>query len=86
VKWPSYHNAFRSLIVDDSGRIVVETYEKAADERGFYYDIFDPEGRYLARILLNAAPRSITKDKLYTIEEVEKGYQEVKRYSVTWRY
>jgi len=86
VKWPSYHNAFRSLIVDDSGRIIVETYEKAADERGFYYDVFDPEGRYLARILLNAAPRSITKDKLYTIEEVEKGYQEVKRYSVTWGY
>ena len=86
VNWPSHHNAFRSLIVDDSGRIIVETYEKAADERGVYYDVFDPEGRYLARILLNAAPRAMKKDRLYTIEEDEEGYQNVKRYSVTWKY
>jgi len=86
VNWPSHHNSFRSLIVDDSGRIIVETYEKAADERGVYCDVFDPEGRYLARILLKTAPRAARKDKLYTIEDDEKGNQLVKRYSVTWGY
>jgi hypothetical protein len=86
VKWPSYHNAFRSFIVDDSGRIIVETYEKAVDERGVYYDVFDSEGRYLTRLVLKTPPRAIRKDKLYTIEEDEEGYQLVKRYSVTWGY
>jgi hypothetical protein len=86
VNWPSYHNTFRSFIVDDSGRIIVETYEKAADERGVYYDVFDSEGRYLARLVLKTPPRAIRKDKLYTVEEDEEGYQLVKRYSVTWGY
>jgi hypothetical protein len=86
VNWPSHHNAFHSFIVDDSGRIIVETYKKAVDERGVYYDVFDSEGRYLTRLVLKTPPRAIRKDKLYTIEEDEEGYQLVKRYSVTWGY
>ncbi len=85
VNWPSHHNAFQSLNVDDSGKIFVETYEKAAEGPGFYHDVFDPEGRYIAKILLKATPRVVKKDKLYTIEEDEDGNQVVKRYNITWR-
>jgi hypothetical protein len=85
VNWPGHHNAFDDIAVDDEGRIFVQTYEKAFDDRGYYYDVFDPEGRYLALVPFKAAPRVIKKDKLYTIEEDEDGYQVVKRYKVTWR-
>ena len=85
VAWKKNHNAFHSLDVDDSGKMFVQTYEKGADGSGYYYDIFDPEGRYLARVLLKVAIRGLRRDKLYTIEEDEKGFQVVKRYKVSWR-
>jgi hypothetical protein len=85
VNWPRHHNAFHSLGVDDSGRIFLQTYEKAAGGDGYYCDIFDPEGRYIAKVALKTAPRALKKGKLYAVEEDEKGYQVVKRYRVIWK-
>jgi hypothetical protein len=84
VNWPSHHNAFRSIHVDDSGRIFVGTYEKAADGLGDYYDIFDREGKYGARVVLKAEPKVVKKDQIYTIEEDQDGNQVVKRFKITW--
>lgn len=83
VYWDKYHNAFQFLNIDDAGRIFVQTYEKASN--GYYYDVFDSEGKYIAKIQLKMQPRNWKKGKLYTIEEDEEGYQVVKRYNVTWR-
>jgi hypothetical protein len=85
VNWPSHHNAFHSLDVDDSGRLFVQTYEKGVDGNGYYYDIFDPEGRCIAQVLLKAAPRAIKNGKLYTIEEDDMGFHVVKRYKMAWK-
>ena len=82
---PKHHNPYRWLLVDDENRIFVMTWEKAAEEKGYYYDIFDPEGRYIAKILLEHPPIVFKKNKLYTIEQDEEGYQIVKRYKVMWR-
>ena len=82
---PKHHNPYRWLLVDDENRIFVMTWEKAAEEKGYYYDIFDPEGRYIAKILLEHTPIVFKKNKLYTIEQDEEGYQIVKRYKAMWR-
>jgi len=84
VNWNKYHNAFQFLNIDDVGRIYVQTYEKASS--GYYYDVFDSNGRYIAKIPLIARLRICKKSKFYTIEEDEDGYQYVKRYKVTWKY
>jgi len=84
VNWPEHHNAFNNLESDDVGRIFVQTYEKAIDDGGFYYDVFDPEGRYLTHIPLKSAPKAIRKNNLYVIEEDKDGYQHVKRYKINW--
>jgi len=84
VNWPEHHNAFNNLESDDIGRIFVQTYEKAVDGESFYYDVFDPEGRYLTHIPLKSAPKAIRKNNLYVIEEDKDGYQHVKRYKVNW--
>ncbi len=86
ISWEEYHNAFMYLSIDDFGRIFVRTYEKMPNESGFYYDVFDSEGRYIAKIPLKAQPQVWKKSMLYTIEEDEEGYQYVKRYKVTWSY
>jgi len=84
VNWDKYHNAFQFFNIDDTGRIFVQTYER--ESNGNYYDVFDTQGKYIAKIPLRIRPRIWKKGKLYTINEDEEGYQVVKRYKVTWNY
>ena len=86
VNWPKHHNAFQFLMVDDEERIFVQTYEKPTGGKGNYCDVFDPEGRFIAKLALLGAPRVVNDSRIYTIEEDEQGYQLVKRYRVTWRF
>jgi hypothetical protein len=86
LSWNEHHNAFIYLSVDDQGRIFVRTYERVSEDDKYYYDVFDSEGKYMAKIPLGARPQSWKKGKLYTIEEDEGGCQVVKRYKVTWKY
>ena len=76
---------FKGLFIDDEGRIYLETYEKCEDG-GFFSDVFDSEGRYIAKVRLGINPVWIVwkKAKLYTIEKDEEGYMFVKRYSTRW--
>lgn len=83
---PKHFPAFRRIMADDEGRIFVCTWERTADRRGYYWDVFDQEGKYIAKIPLKSRPRLWGKSKLYSIEEDEEGYQVVKRYAINWTY
>lgn len=83
---PKYHSAYRWFSADNEGRIFVMTQERVEDGEGYYCDVFDSEGKYIVKIPLKVRPRFWKKNKLYTIEEDEDGYQFVKRYKVTWKY
>ena len=83
--FPDYYPGFWHLSHDDEGRIFVQTFRRT-EEGSYYYDVFDSEGKYIAKIPLKARPRDWKNNKLYTIEEDEEGYQYVKRYKVIWRY
>lgn len=86
LSWNEHHNAFIYLNIDDKGRIFTRTYEKVPERDEYYYDVFDQEGRYIAKIPLKMRPMVWKKNKFYTIEEDEEGYQIVKRYKVVWKY
>jgi len=86
VSWKSHHNAFQFMNIDDAGRIFVQTYEKTTGGGSYYYDVFNSEGKYIAKIPLKSQPWVWKRGKLYNIEEDEEGYQVVKRYKVTWKY
>jgi hypothetical protein len=81
---PSVHFAYQYLGTDEKGRFFVGTWETSENGAGHYIDVFDPDGKYLCRFLLNAIPKVIRKDQIYTIEKDEDGYQCVKRYRMTW--
>ena len=81
-----FHTAFYRFSLDDEGRIFVQTWEKTEDREQYYYDVFDPEGKYIAKVPMKFRPQLWKNQKLYTIEEDEEGYQYVKRYKVTWNY
>jgi len=83
---PKYHTAYRWFTSDDEGRIFVMTWERAAEGEGNYYDVFDSEGKFMAKILLKTRPFVLKNNKLYTVEEDEQGFLFVKRYKATWKY
>lgn len=83
---PKYYPAFRDFIIDDECRIFVQTWEKVPDGDERYYDVFDKEGKFIAKIPLGLRTQLIKKNKLYAIEVDDDGYHVVKRYKVTWNY
>jgi len=87
LRCPENYPPFKNLVLDNKGRIFVETFEKC-EGGGCYSDIFDTEGRYIGKARLGMNPIWLVwkKGKLYTIERDEEGYQYVKRYKVTWNY
>lgn len=86
IEIPPYHPAFSYLRTDDEGQIFVRTWEKPTSGEGFFYDVFDGEGKYIAHMPLNFTPQVIKNGEIYTIEEDEEGYQYVKRYRISWKY
>ncbi len=47
---PENYPFYKAISIDSEGRIFIETYEKNKDRKETFYDIFDPEGRYIAKI------------------------------------
>ena len=81
---PKFHSAFQGILVDDQSRIYVQTWEK--NDGKYYYDIFTAEGKYLVKVLLNFTPLVIKRNKIYTVETDEEGYQKIKRHQIIWSY
>lgn len=83
---PRYFPAFQAFFsVDEEGRIYAQTFERQRAEDKFFYDVFDPEGKYAAKVQLNALPLYWKNSKMYSIEEDKDGFQLIKRYKVTWK-
>jgi len=72
--------------MDDEDRIYVMTWERASEGEGYYYDVFDPEGKYIAKVPLKTRPFVLKNKKFYTVEEDEEGFLFIKRYKTTWNY
>jgi len=87
---PSYFPPLRYFIVDEKGRMFVSTYEYEEKDKMDYlsYDVFDAEGRYIAKFF---HPRDeivfvVKKNKVYCLlRESEEGIPLVKRYSMVWK-
>ncbi len=79
-----FRPAYQRFFLDDEGRIFVITWERAEDINVFFTDIFDSEGRFIAKSPLKMKPYICKKQKLYSIEEDDDGYLSVKRYKINW--
>ncbi len=88
IHFPKHFPAFNDMYIDDEGRLFVQTYERVKDKEQYYYfDVFDPIGKYIAKIPIKAGRTRQyiwKKNKLYTVEVDEEGYPFIKRYKVIW--
>jgi len=81
--WPENFPPFRWIACDKESEIYVQTYEK--DKNGHAVcDVFDPEGRYIAKFSLPREERiiGIKKNYIYTFYDEFKEIPYVKRYRV----
>jgi len=86
---PRYFPPVRVFYVDDESRIYVRTYDYIAKDgvQLDRYDVFDPEGRYIAKFY---HPRAETaqyfrKNKMYArVEEEVYGIDVLRKYSLIW--
>jgi len=85
-EFPKYFPAFHNFACDEDGSIFVQTCEETEDGKEGIFDLFDTQGKHIARIPLRLRNFILKKGKLYTIEEDEEGYYYVTRYKVTWKY
>lgn len=82
---PDFKPPFRWIYSDEKGRIFVSTWERYPPSEGYYYDIFDSEGKHLISRPIEGDPLVFKNGKLYLIYKDEDGYQYIKRYKVTWK-
>jgi hypothetical protein len=76
--------AFRRIIADERGWLFVQTNERASDGKSYITDIFDPDGRYIARFGEGGMIYRVRGGKVYSVKEDAEGYQIVKRYAIEW--
>ena len=80
----SHHTAYRGIVADEKGRLFVQTWERSADGKKFSTDVFDSDGRYVAKIQDLGYVSVVLRDKLYIIDEDADGYPLVIRKALIW--
>lgn len=79
-----HYPAYMYISVDEKNNVFVQTYYEVSNGLESFYDVFNPDGKYICKVKLNALPQAWKNGKLYTIENDEDGFQVIKRYKVTW--
>lgn len=93
--FPKFHPPYRVVKSDDLGRIIVHVYSEysvePSQETETFFDVFDNEGRYIARFhypfkTLIEKPMLWRGGKFYTIEQDQDGYIYIVRYAVEFKF
>jgi len=86
IELSEYYNPLYYIICDGDNRMYVRTYERDS-KGGFYYDVFDSEGRNIAKFSIpgNELIFVARKNKMYSVVSKDGNeFSSVKRYSVEW--
>jgi hypothetical protein len=82
--FPKMFPPFQTFTLDEEDRVVVRTWEKGEGEDEFVHDIFDSEGRFIARFTSKIAVSVWKNGKAFAIDENEEGFNVIKRYKARW--
>jgi hypothetical protein len=86
IVFPEFYPPFSGVSFDDEGRLYVKTYDGDEGGAAAFYDVFDSEGRYIARILFEWPPMIMRNGFLYTIVEGADGFKSVMRCRMSWQF
>jgi len=84
IQFPDAYPAFGSFVLADEGRLLVKTYEKGRAKKEFFWDVFDAEGRYIAKIPIVDDIRLWRDGKAYFIVEDDDGFKTLSCRRARW--
>lgn len=84
IRTPEYKPVFETFFFAQNKLLVKRS--ESREKENSVLDVFDTEGRYIAKVPFKVRPRIWKNNNLYTLEEDEEGYQVVKRYKAAWKY
>ena len=84
IQFPEYFPPFGYFVLADEGRLLVRTYEKGRAKKEYYWDVFDAEGRFVAKVSIAHEIRLWRDGKVYFIVENEDGYYVLKCFRARW--
>lgn len=94
VYFPKYMPPFQFGFVDDDGWLFVMTYERGENPGEYLYDVFNPDGVFVMRTVLDNYGQSGNVDVplfamakggwLYCVREKESGFKELVVYKMEW--
>ena len=84
LKSPDYKPYFERFIFTQNKLLIQRN---SSDEvKDSCFDIFNLDGEYIGKLMLQIKPKNWKHNNCYSIEEGKDGYQYIKRYKVTWKY
>ena len=84
IQFPEYFPPFGNFVLADEGRLLVRTYEKGRAKKEYYWDVFDAEGRYIAKVPIVHEIRLWRDGKAYFFVEDEDGYKTLRCCRARW--
>ena len=84
IQFPEYFPPFGYFVLADEGRLLVRTYEKGRAKKEYYWDVFDAEGRYIAKVPIVHEIRLWRDGKAYFFVEDEDGYKTLRCCRARW--
>jgi hypothetical protein len=84
IQFPEVFPPYGNFILADEGRLLVRTYEKGRAIKEFYWDVFDAEGRFVAKVPIALQIRLWRDGKVYFFVENEDGYKVLKCFRARW--
>ncbi len=84
IQFPEEFPPFGNFVLAEEGRLLVRTYEKGRAKREYYWDVFDAEGRYIAKVPITHEIRLWRDGKAYFIVEDEDGYKTLRCCRARW--
>jgi hypothetical protein len=82
--FPEKFPPFQYFTLDEEGRLFGRTWNTGKNQGEFITDVFDSEGRYIARFPSKMDIRVWKKRKAYSYEENEEGFKVIRVYKVLW--
>jgi len=84
IQFPEDFPPFGNFVLADEGRLLVRTYEKGRVKKEYYWDVFDAEGRYIAKVPIVHEIRLWRDGKAYFFVEDEDGYKTLRCCRTRW--
>jgi len=84
VQLPDAYPPFSFFVLADEGRLLVKTFEKGQAKKEFYWDVFDADGRYIARVPIVHDIQLWRDGRAYFFVEDEEGYRVLRCCRARW--